>query len=295
LPFASRQNCDGLTRFQYNGAGLEVAFPRKAIPSANQSYRGVPNPMFLMRKIVSRFLFPVPLSIEFLLVGLFLLWFTRRQRAGKAMVTCGALLLVGFSNIVTSNALLRPLEHSYPRCEATQTGTSVASVRFIAVLGGLGDDDPAVPITSHIFPDLMVRLIEAVRLHRQIPGSKLVLSGGHLSSGGMEKMAEALGVSAEDILQLGEPLDTEAEGEELAPIVGSHPFVLVTSASHMRRAMGLFQTRGLHPIAAPTDFLAPRRKFDLDDLFPDGYKLFKSQLAVYEYLGLAWAKLRGKL
>ncbi|MGD1103403.1 MAG: envelope biogenesis factor ElyC, partial [Terriglobia bacterium] len=70
--------------------------------------------MFLLKKIVSRFLFPLPLSLEFLFVGLFLLWFTRRQRAGKALVTCGALLLVGLSNIFTSNALLRPLEQRYP-------------------------------------------------------------------------------------------------------------------------------------------------------------------------------------
>jgi uncharacterized SAM-binding protein YcdF (DUF218 family) len=251
--------------------------------------------MFLMKKIISRFLFPVPLSLEFLVVGLFLLWFTRRQRAGKVMVTCGAMLFLGFSNILTSNALLRPLEHSYLPLVVTQGGTRISSVRFIAVLGGLGDDDPDVPITSHIFPDLMVRLIEGVRLHREIPGSKLILSGGHYSSEGMAKMAEALGVSAEDILQLGEPLDTEEEGQEIAPIVGSHPFILVTSASHMPRAMALFQTRGLQPIAAPTDFLAPHRRLEIDDLVPDGYKLFKSQIAVYEYLGLSWAKLRGKI
>ena len=94
--------------------------------------------MFLMKKIISRFLFPVPFSLEFLLVGLFLLWFTRRQRAGKVMVTCGAILLLGFSNIVTSNALLRPLEHSYPRLEVTQGETRLSSVRFIAVLGDWG-------------------------------------------------------------------------------------------------------------------------------------------------------------
>src|SRR5208283_4125778 len=80
---------------------------------ARQSSTGVPNPMFIMKKIVSRLLFPVPLSLEFLLVGLFLLWFTRRQRAGKAMVTCGALLFLGLSNIFSSSALLRPLEHHY--------------------------------------------------------------------------------------------------------------------------------------------------------------------------------------
>ena len=251
--------------------------------------------MFLLRKIISRFLFPVPLSLEFLFVGLVLLWFTRRQRTGKWLVTSGALLLLGFSNFVASNALIRPLEGTYPPFIVTPESPRLASVRFIAVLGGLGDDDPKVPVTSHVFPDLMVRLVEGVRIQRLIPSSKLVLSGGRYSSGGMAEVAVALGVRGDDILQLGEPRDTEEESKELAPIVGSQEFILVTSASHMRRAMALFQARGLSPIAAPTDFLAPRRRLELDDIVPDGYKLFKSQIAVYEYLGLAWAKLRGKI
>ncbi len=138
----------------------------------------------------------------------------------------------------------------------------------------------------------MVRLIEGVRIHRQIPGSKLILSGGHLSSGGMAEIAEALGVSDKDILQLGEPLDTEEESHQVAPIVGAHPFILVTSASHMSRAMALFQAMKLQPIAAPTDFLAPRRRLEFDDFVPDAFKLFKSQIALYEYLGLTWERLR---
>jgi len=252
--------------------------------------------MFLLKKIISRFLFPVPLSLELLLVGLFLLWFTRRQRAGKLMVTGGALLLLVFSNVLCSDPLLRHLEYTYPPLVVTREGAAaLPPVGFIAILGGGGDDDPRVPVTSHLAPDQMVRLIEGVRLHREIPGSKLILSGGHICSGAMADMAETLGVSAQDVLQLGEPRDTEDEGKEIAPIVGPHPFILVTSASHMPRAMGLFKTRGLHPIAAPTDFLAPRRRLEIDDLFPDGYNLFKSKIVVYEYLGLAWAKLRGKL
>jgi uncharacterized SAM-binding protein YcdF (DUF218 family) len=251
--------------------------------------------MFFMKKIVSRFLFPLPLSLEFLFVGLFLLWFTRRQRAGKALVTCGALLLVGLSNTFTSDALLRPLERYYPALAVGQIGPVAPDVTFIAVLGGWGDDDPNVPITSHIAPDLMVRLIEGVYLHREIPGSRLILSGGNDSAEGMTKMAEALGVSAGDILRLAEPRDTEEESQQIAPIVGSRRFILVTSASHMPRAMGFFRKRGLQPIAAPTDYLAPRHPTEWGDLFPDGYYLFKSQVAFYEYLGLAWETLRGKI
>ncbi len=251
--------------------------------------------MFFMKKIISRFLFPVPLSLEFLFMGLLLLWFTRRQRAGKALVTCGAMLLAGFSNIFISNALLRPLEHRYPPLVITHIGAGIPAVGFIAVLGGWGDDDPDVSVTSHVSPDLMVRLIEGVHLHREIPRSKLILSGGNDSAEGMTDVAEALGVSAEDILRLSEPRDTEDESRQIAPIVGPQQFILVTSASHMPRAMGLFRERGLQPIAAPTDYLAPRHRLEPDDLVPDGYKLFKSQMAFYEYLGLAWETLRGKI
>ena len=251
--------------------------------------------MFLMKKVFSRFLFPLPLSLEFLLVGLFLLWFTRRERAGKGLVTCGVMLLLGLSNTFTSNALLRPLEHRYPPFAVGRAGASAPNVTFIAVLGGRADDDATVPITSHVSPDLMVRLVEGVFLHREIPGSKLLLSGGNDSAASMAKMAESLGVNAEDILPLSEPRDTEEESQKIAPLVGTRRFILVTSASHMPRAMGLFRKKGLKPIAAPTDYLAPQHRLESDDVFPDGYNLFKSQVAFYEYLGLAWEKLRGKI
>src|SRR5208337_4473749 len=108
--------------------------------------------MFIMKKIFSRFLFPLPLSLEFLLVGLFLLWFTRRQRAGKVLVTCGAMLLAGLSNHFTANALIRSLEHRNPPLVVAHLGPGAPAVGFIAVLGGFGDNDPDVPVSSHLSP-----------------------------------------------------------------------------------------------------------------------------------------------
>ena len=248
--------------------------------------------MFFVKKILSRFFFPVPLSLELLFLGLFFLCLTRRQKTGKALVACGALLFLGFSSLVGSRALLHPLEYRYHGLNVSEVpGASAAA--FIAVLGGEGDDDPDVPVTSHVYPDLMVRLVEGVRLHRQIPRSILILSGDRDSAQGMTTVAEALGVSSNDIRQLSQPRDTEAESQQIAPVVGSQLFILVTSASHMPRAMELFKRRGLQPIPAPTDYLTARRPTEFDDLFPDAYKLFKSQIAVYEYFGLAWENLRG--
>jgi uncharacterized SAM-binding protein YcdF (DUF218 family) len=250
--------------------------------------------MFFVKKILSRFLFPVPLSLELLFLGLFFLWFTRRQRTGKVLVAFGTLLLIGLSSFIGSITLLHPLEYRYHALNLSDV-PGASAVSFIAVLGGEGDDDPDVPVTSHVYPDLMVRLVEGVRLHRQIPRSKLILSGDRASAAGMTKVAEALGVSADDIGQLSQPRDTEGEARQIATVVGSQPFILVTSASHMPRAMQLFKRRGLAPIPAPTDYLTPHRPREFDDLVPDAYKLFKSQIAIYEYLGLAWETLRGKI
>lgn len=261
--------------------------------------------MYLLKRVFSRLLFPVPLTLEFLLVGLFLLWFTRRQRTGKALVTCGALLLLVLSSNFASNALLRPLERRYSpiRVSQSETGTpgspqagpSLPKVPFIVVLGGVANHDPEVPITSHLGADQMVRLVEGVILHRELPASRMILSGSPDSADGMAKMAEALGVSAGDIRELNNPLDTDDEGRQLAPMVRSEPFILVTSASHMPRAMKLFERRRLRPIPAPTDYLAPRGPIDPDDVIPNAYQLFKSRVAFYEYLGLGWETTRSKL
>lgn len=251
--------------------------------------------MFYAKKIISRLFFPVPLSLELLLLGLFLLWCTRRQRAGKLLVTCGALLLAGLSNSHISTVLVRPLERCFPPLAVGPASAGNPPATYIVVLGASAADDPGVPISSRISPTLMVRLVEGVLVHREVADSKLILSGGKDSADGMTRVAEALGVDDQDILRLSEPADTEAEAAQVSSLAGAHRLILVTSASHMPRAMGLFRKRGLQPIPAPTDYLAPQHRTELDDFVPDAYKLYRSQVAIYEFLGLAWADLRGKL
>ena len=70
--------------------------------------------MFLFKKLVAPFLMPVPVCLALLVAGLALLWFTRRQRAGKSLATAGALLLVLFGYGFASNRLLVSLERQYP-------------------------------------------------------------------------------------------------------------------------------------------------------------------------------------
>ncbi len=112
----------------------------------------------------------------------------------------------------------------------------------------------------------------------------------------MAQLAEELGVSHQDIMLDRQSRDTEEEALHIAPIVRKRPFILVTEASHMPRPMALLRRQGTQPIADPIDFRTSSSKpSEPQDLFPDAEKLRGTQRACYEYLGLAWAKLRGKI
>ncbi len=69
--------------------------------------------------------------------------------------------------------------------------------------------------------------------------------------------------------------------------------VLVTSASHMKRALYEFNAAGIKPIPAPTNFMAiddieqPWQKYT-----PKARYLEQTELYWHEYLGGLWQKLR---
>ncbi len=49
--------------------------------------------MFLFTKIVGLFVSPLSLCLEVLIIGLIMLWFTKKQRAGKIVISVGVFLL----------------------------------------------------------------------------------------------------------------------------------------------------------------------------------------------------------
>ena len=74
---------------------------------------------------------------------------------------------------------------------------------------------------------------------------------------------------------------------------GLNQVLLVTSASHMRRAVAVFRTQGVEVIAAPTDLRVSRKGFTLYQLLPTVNGLEKSTIALKEYMGWWVYRLRG--
>jgi hypothetical protein len=66
--------------------------------------------MFLFKKLVSPLLFPLPLASFLLLLGLALLWFTKKQKAGKVLVSAGTFWLLSLGFGIFAPWTLAPLE-----------------------------------------------------------------------------------------------------------------------------------------------------------------------------------------
>ncbi len=154
-----------------------------------------------------------------------------------------------------------------------------------------------VPKSNYLPSPAVYRLIEGIRVYKKNPGSKLIFSGyggfNRVSSAEvMAEIAEMLGIPKKDIIQEPDPKDTHDEAVAIHKIVNDEPFVLVTSAAHMKRSVLLFKKQGMDPIPAPTDYLA-RKQFNFQIPMPGSGGFRKVESAIHEYLGIIWAKIRG--
>ena len=178
-------------------------------------------------------------------------------------------------------------------------------VHWIVVLGGGHNTEHAgVPPNDLLSSESMARLVEGVRLYRQLPQAKLLLSGGAMRP--METIAEAtylanivswFDIPKRDVVLETDSFNTADEAEEIEKIVHTEPCYLVTSAIHMPRAMALFRQQGLHPIAAPTDNMLLRMNDNRweDNYLPNARNMLRTQSTWHEVLGLIWGKCRGLL
>ncbi|MBU0653531.1 MAG: YdcF family protein [Gammaproteobacteria bacterium] len=254
--------------------------------------------MFLFKKLFSSMVMPLSLTLLLFLFGLLLLWFTRRQKTGKVLVTAGMLLLLAQVYGWGFEPALKSLEREIP---PVVTVPADAGYRWVVVLGGGTYSDKEIPLHSRLGKDSLARLVEGVRLYRQIPGAKLLLSGGKVFGFGsdaesMHNLALQLGVNPADMVLDVESQDTETQAVIVRQMVGSDPVLLVTSASHMSRATGLFRKAGVQVLPAPAHYLAQSNStFSPTDIFPSTDGFTEAQRVAYEWMGIVWAKLRGRL
>ncbi len=70
--------------------------------------------MFIFKKVVANFFSPISLTLELSFIGLFLLYFTSRQKTGKTLILTGVVILAFCSYTPTADILIKPLKERYP-------------------------------------------------------------------------------------------------------------------------------------------------------------------------------------
>lgn len=242
--------------------------------------------LFILKKVVGELSGPLSIAFFIGLIGLVALYRGRLKTAKTLLpLTFIWVMLLSFEPV--GDLLLKPLEQTYPALIKTP-----ADIDYVLVLGSGHKSDIKLPINAQLSSTALARLSEGIRHYNNLSGAKLVVSGYsgphdiHTHASMQQSTAVALGVDSKEIVMLEKPKDTVEEAAAMKEVVGSKPFILVTSASHMPRAFAIFSAEGLNPIAAPTDYHVQGESEWLH--MPRGEGLCRSDIAFHEYLGLVW-------
>lgn len=254
--------------------------------------------MFVIKKWLGQLLMPLPFSLSLLLVALLLLWFTRFQKTGKLLATLSLLIVALMGMRPVSYELARGLEQTYPPFEVSQH----PNIDAIVVLGNGHVSDPAVPMRSWQNNISLARTLEGVRLAQAYPEAELVfsgyVSGDTLSNAEVNaRMAESLGIPRSRMTLFENNKDTHDEAVSISRHLKGKEVALVSSATHLPRAMALYQGQGLNAVPAPTDYTAKQSQVPqpLYSYLPKGRYLMYSEAAIHEWIGVWWARLRGQV
>lgn len=200
--------------------------------------------MFTVLRIGLSVIDPGTILVATLSIGAVLLW-TRWRRSGKWIVSVTALLALLVATLPLENWIIRPLEDRFPPINQLPE-----QVSGIITLGG-GTE----------------RLFEFIAIARRHPEARLVFSGGagplFLRQKGKEADAarmffERMGLDATRILFENKSRNTYENAILSYALVKpktAEKWVLITSAVHMPRAVGVFQKVGWSVIPYPVHYM----------------------------------------
>lgn len=254
---------------------------------------------FFISKVFWGLVQPISLTFLLMLSGWLLVLFGRR-RSGLVVGAVG-LLLFGVSSFTTLGMLMiAPLEARFERPLPPPE-----SVDHIVMLGGA---TAARVSTRRQIPELTEagdRLTETLRLARLYPEALVVISGGSgllIADGEPEaetaaRFFEQQGIARERLVLEGESRNTDENADLTRAMLGDAPgtVVLVTSAFHMPRSVGLFRRVGIEPIAWPADYRSAGNEGVAFDIANPVLNITTTGVALKEWIGLVMYYWTGRI
>jgi uncharacterized SAM-binding protein YcdF (DUF218 family) len=254
---------------------------------------------FVLSKILGFFAIPSNLVISFGLLGLLLLP-TRFARAGWWLAFASLILLAMLGLSPIGNALIIPLEQRFPPWDAARGAPD-----GIVVLGGAISPDVSAARNGVALNEAAERATEIATLARRYPDARILFSGGSgalIFTEGTEaefalRLFESFGIDRARILledRSRNTVENAVFSKALAQPKPGERWLLVTSAFHLPRAIGVFRKAGFSVEPYPVDWRT-RGVADAWRPFPTmGEGLRRTDIAVREWVGLPVYWLTGK-
>ena len=218
--------------------------------------------LFILKRLAGQFLAPLPLVTLLFLLGWLVACSARRRRLGRLLQLGAALLFLVFSVGGLERFLYR-LEQAYPPFDPTPARVDELRGAEIVVLGQGLDPDATLPVRFRDNDAFRNRMLEAARVAHLVPGSRLLVSMAGTAApadkqAALAEYASLFSIEPERMIMIGGGIDTESEACLALAVAQSSNVIVVTSASHLPRAMPLFDraahTNAFRLIAAPADF-----------------------------------------
>jgi uncharacterized SAM-binding protein YcdF (DUF218 family) len=208
------------------------------------------------------------------------------------------LAVLGLSPV--GNALIIPLEQRFPPWDAK--GGAPAGV---VVLGGAISPDISVARGAVALNEAAERVAVVAELAASYPSARIVFSGGTgalIYREGIEaefalRLFVSFGIARERILletRSRNTVENALFSKDIAQPKASERWLLVTSAYHMPRAIGVFRKAGFPVEAYPVDWRTRGAQDVLRPFFTLGDGLRRTDTAVREWVGLAVYWLTGQ-
>ncbi len=250
--------------------------------------------MFVLGKLLTMVMLPTALMVECVVIGLLL----RRRRAGRALLALGAAGLAACLVLPVDRWTIRPLEDRFPA-----VATPPARVDGIVMLGGAIDDRTSRDRGTPTLTAAANRVTSFVALARRYPRARLVFTGG---SGDIEQgvsnearymrvLLEQLGLPPGRVVFEDRSRTTWENAVDSFALAAPRPgerWVLLTSASHMPRAVGVFRRAGWTVLPWPVGYQS--RDHLTGYALSLGQKLAVLDWAAHEWLGLLAYDLAGR-
>jgi uncharacterized SAM-binding protein YcdF (DUF218 family) len=253
---------------------------------------------FTISKVLGFFANPSDLIVSIGFVG-FILLATRWSRAGRWLIAICfvALAVLGLSPI--GNTLMVLLEQRFPRWDASRGPPD-----GIVVLGGAISPDVSAARDEVVLNESAERLTVVAELARRYPDARILFSGGsgELIAGESEapfalRLFQSFAIARDRVLledRARNTFENALYSKQLARPMPGERWLLVTSAYHLPRAVGVFRKVGFPVEPYPVDWRTRGSKDALRPFASVGDGLRRVDTAMREWVGLAAYWISGR-